>query len=88
MSEEISLPAIGQGALGIETRTDDREIEDLTRFFNDPTSSFAVSGERAFLKKLEGGCQVPIAACGSSSTKWKALRKKPSLSESSWPRFF
>ena len=62
--EEISLPAVGQGALGIETRTDDRETEELTRFFNDPASSFAVSGERAFLKKLGGGCQVPIAAFG------------------------
>ncbi len=62
--EEISLPAIGQGALGIETRTKDRETEDLTRFFNDPASSLAVSGERAFLKKLGGGCQVPIAAYG------------------------
>ncbi len=62
--EEISLPAIGQGALGIETRTEDRETEELTLFFNDPASSLAVSGERAFLKKLGGGCQVPIAGFG------------------------
>ena len=59
---EISLPAIGQGALGIETRMDDKEVEDLIRFLNDQDSSIAVSAERAFLKKLEGGCQVPIAA--------------------------
>ena len=58
----ISLPAIGQGALGIETRMDDRGVEDQIRFLNDPHSSTAVTAERAFLKKLEGGCQVPIAA--------------------------
>jgi len=61
----ISLPAIGQGALGIETRMDDKEVEDLIRFLNDQDSSIAVSAERAFLKKLEGGCQVPIAAYAS-----------------------
>lgn len=59
---EISLPAIGQGALGIETRMDDHEIEDLIHFLNDLPSSIAISAERAFLKRLEGGCQVPIAA--------------------------
>ncbi len=59
---EISLPAIGQGALGIETRMGDREIEDLIHFLNDLPSSTAILAERAFLKRLEGGCQVPIAA--------------------------
>ena len=58
---EISLPAIGQGALGIETRMDD-EVEEQVRFLDDPESSIAITAERAFLKKLEGGCQVPIAA--------------------------
>jgi hydroxymethylbilane synthase len=61
---EISLPAIGQGALGIETRIGDRKTEGYLQFLNDPESSVAVSAERAFLKKLEGGCQVPIAAFG------------------------
>jgi hydroxymethylbilane synthase len=59
---EISLPAIGQGALGIETRTNDEEVEDQIRFLNDRDASVAISAERAFLKKLEGGCQVPVAA--------------------------
>jgi hydroxymethylbilane synthase len=59
---DISLPAIGQGALGIETRMDDEEAEDQIRFLNDRDSSIAITAERAFLKKLEGGCQVPIAA--------------------------
>ena len=59
---EVSLPAIGQGALGIETRMTDQEVEGQIRFLNDRESSIAVSAERAFLGKLEGGCQVPIAA--------------------------
>jgi hydroxymethylbilane synthase len=59
---EISLPAIGQGALGIETRQDDKEVEGQIQFLNHKDSWIAVSAERAFLKKLEGGCQVPVAA--------------------------
>ena len=59
---EISLPAIGQGALGIETRMGDEEVEETTHFLNDPDSSIAILAERAFLKRLGGGCQVPIAA--------------------------
>jgi hydroxymethylbilane synthase len=62
ISTEISLPAIGQGALGIETRIADKEVEEQIQFLNDQDSWIAVSAERAFLKKLEGGCQVPIAA--------------------------
>ncbi|MGD0917650.1 MAG: hydroxymethylbilane synthase [Thermodesulfobacteriota bacterium] len=58
----ISLPAIGQGALGIEARVDDKEAEEQIRFLDDRESSIAITAERAFLKKLEGGCQVPIAA--------------------------
>jgi hydroxymethylbilane synthase len=61
---DISLPAIGQGALGIETRVGDEEVEQRIRFLNDPDSLIAITAERAFLKRLEGGCQVPIAAFG------------------------
>ncbi len=59
---DISLPAIGQGALGIETRLNDKKVEERIQFLNDKDSWIAVIAERAFLKKLEGGCQVPIAA--------------------------
>jgi hydroxymethylbilane synthase len=59
---ETSLPAIGQGALGIETRMNGQKVEDQIRFLNDRDSAIAITAERAFLKKLEGGCQVPIAA--------------------------
>jgi len=62
---DVSLPAIGQGALGIETRIDDQEINKLVLFFDHPATSIAVRAERALLKRLEGGCQVPIAAHGT-----------------------
>jgi len=60
----VSLPAIGQGALGIECRVDDRELNDLIAFFNHADSRTCVTGERALLRRLEGGCQVPIACYG------------------------
>lgn len=59
---EISLPAIGQGALGIESRMDDTYIAELVHFLNHEETAICIRAERAFLKRLEGGCQVPIAA--------------------------
>jgi hydroxymethylbilane synthase len=59
---EVSLPAIGQGALGIEGRGDDRFVRDLVKQLDDPPTRTAVTAERALLARLEGGCQVPIAA--------------------------
>ncbi len=61
---DVSLPAIGQGALGIESRIDDAETNGLIDFFNHPETDRAVRAERAFLARLEGGCQVPIACHG------------------------
>jgi hydroxymethylbilane synthase len=58
---EISLPAIGQGALGLECRIDDARINKFIAPLNDPTTATCVAAERAFLTRLEGGCQVPIA---------------------------
>jgi len=55
------LPAVGQGALCIETRTNDKRIAKLIAPLNDQESSIAIKAERAFLKTLEGDCQVPIA---------------------------
>jgi hydroxymethylbilane synthase len=63
---ELSLPAIGQGALGIEIRIDDSKTLDAVGFLNDRDTSVAVRAERGFLRKLEGGCQVPIAAHGET----------------------
>jgi hydroxymethylbilane synthase len=62
MPVDISLPAIGQGAVGIECRKDDEFINGLLKKLDHEETSICVRAERAFLKKLEGGCQVPIAA--------------------------
>ncbi|MGD0283012.1 MAG: hydroxymethylbilane synthase [Dissulfurispiraceae bacterium] len=59
---EISLPAIGQGAVGIECRIDDDFINSLISPLNHPETALCVRAERALLHRLEGGCQVPIAA--------------------------
>lgn len=61
---EIMLPAVGQGALCIEIRKNDPRIGPMTRDLDHLETRQAVIGERAFLQKLEGGCQVPIAAHG------------------------
>lgn len=61
------LPAIGQGALGLESRIDDDATNALIDFFNHPPTAYAVTAERAVLSTLEGGCQVPIAAFGTVS---------------------
>jgi hydroxymethylbilane synthase len=58
------LPAVGQGALGIVCRDDDAKTRDILAFFDDDTTHRATIAERAFLRELEGGCQVPIAALG------------------------
>ncbi|MFW6359353.1 MAG: hydroxymethylbilane synthase [Chroococcales cyanobacterium] len=57
---EISLHAVGQGALGIECRGDDAEVLELLKALEDPESRDRAFAERAFLRQLEGGCQVPI----------------------------
>jgi hydroxymethylbilane synthase len=62
---DLSIPAIGQGALGIECRLADPVITETIAFFNHPETSYAVRAERALLKRCEGGCQVPIAAHGT-----------------------
>ncbi len=56
-----SLPAIGQGAIGIESRTDDTTINNLIKVLHDRKTSLQVSAERALNARLQGGCQVPIA---------------------------
>jgi hydroxymethylbilane synthase len=61
-SVEESLPAAGQGALGIECRADDVSVQALIAPLNHPTTAYAVTAERAVCRRMEGGCQVPIAA--------------------------
>lgn len=56
------LPAAGQGAIAVQTRTDDARMRGLADAMNDAPTMRAVQAERAFLSALEGGCQVPIGA--------------------------
>lgn len=56
------LPAVGQGALGIEIRDDRPEMHELVAFLDHMPTRLCVTAERAFLRRLDGGCQVPIAA--------------------------
>jgi hydroxymethylbilane synthase len=61
---DIMLPAIGQGALGIEARLQDMATLERISFLDHEATHSCVSAERSFLHRLEGGCQVPIAAYG------------------------
>ena len=60
----LLIPAVGQGALCIEIRKNDPDVQSLVLVLDHFETNRVVAGERAFLKKLEGGCQVPIAAHG------------------------
>lgn len=61
LSPEESLPAGGQGAVGIEARTEDKEVLELLAPLNHSPTAQCVTAERAMNRYLEGGCQVPIA---------------------------
>ena len=68
------LPAAGQGALGIECRRGDARVEALIAPLGCPRSSARVLAERAFNRRLEGGCQVPIAAYATLEGRELSLR--------------
>lgn len=59
---EILLPCPGQGALGIETRQEDAEVKEAVSALNHAQTDCCISAERAFLKRLGGGCRVPVGA--------------------------
>lgn len=59
------MSAVGQGAVVIESRTDDKEVEALLTPINDKDTELAIRAERAFMRVLEGGCQVPMGAYAS-----------------------
>ncbi|MFQ4143639.1 hydroxymethylbilane synthase [Chlorogloeopsis sp. ULAP02] len=60
LPKEVSLHAVGQGALGIECRAEDAELISLLKAIEHPETRDRCLAERAFLRELEGGCQVPI----------------------------
>lgn len=60
LPQTMVLPAVGQGALAIETRVDDKETRDMLAFLRDDETICCAEAERSFLARVEGGCQVPV----------------------------
>ena len=60
LPREMCLPAVGQGALAIETRAEDKEMQAMLEFLRDENTVRCARAERSFLARVEGGCQVPV----------------------------
>ena len=71
---ELSLPAAGQGAIGIECRVGDDHTTDLIGCLHDQQTALAVKAERAVNRQLQGGCQVPVACYGEITGEQIFLR--------------
>ena len=74
LDNTVMLPAVGQGALCIEIREHDSETRKLVEALEHPETRTVVSGERAFLNRLGGGCQVPVAGHGKLNGRRFSLR--------------
>jgi hydroxymethylbilane synthase len=74
LSVEECIPAVGQGALGLETRLDDRDMLQLVAPLDHALTRVAVEAERAFLARLDGGCQLPLAAHARVTDEGSRLR--------------
>src|SRR5437660_996419 len=62
ISTDISLPAVGQGAIAIQSRVSDRDADEILSKLDDMETRTAIIAERALLSAMQGGCQVPIGA--------------------------
>ncbi|MCU0656475.1 MAG: hydroxymethylbilane synthase [Polyangiaceae bacterium] len=82
-----SLPAVGQGALGIECRDGDTEVQALLRATHHPETAVAVACERGVLLAAEGSCQLPIAAYAERAGAQLRLRAMVADPDGSRPRF-
>lgn len=71
---ETSLPAAGQGAVGIEVRSSDTRVQNLLKPLHHEATAFCVRAERALNRHLQGGCQVPIAAFAQLSADGKSMQ--------------
>jgi len=78
LEPEICLPAIGQGAIGIECSIDNKIINKMLGALHHKETSISVKAERSFLKRLEGGCQVPIAAYARIVSQESGVRSQKS----------
>jgi len=67
LEPEVCIPAVGQGALAIEIREEDQALFERLQPLHDPKTAAEVTGERAFLKTVGGGCHVPVACHGELS---------------------
>jgi hydroxymethylbilane synthase len=76
LDPELCLPAIGQGAIGIECRIDDKTTNELVGTLDHRETSICARAERSFLKKLEGGCQVPIAAYARIEHRARSIEQR------------
>ncbi len=74
LEPSFCLPAIGQGAIGVECRSDDNRINKILASLNDEESAICVTAERAMNRTLQGGCQVPIAGYAILTDKTIHLR--------------
>jgi hydroxymethylbilane synthase len=74
LSFDDMLPCVGQAAIGIEIRTQDPDMTALCAKLNDPTTFACITAERAFLKGMGGGCQVPVAAYAEVAGKQLHIR--------------
>ncbi len=68
LDPHVFLPAVGQGALGVEIRAGDERTSSLVRHLHHQATDQATTAERALLRTLEGGCQVPIGTFGRITT--------------------
>lgn len=73
---EQSLPAIGQGAIGIECRENDPRVENLLASLRDEHTAVCVRAERAMNQRLNGGCQIPVAGFAELSADGTSLRMR------------
>jgi hydroxymethylbilane synthase len=81
---EEFLPAVGQGAIGIETRTSDAATRALVDKINDPDTATALAAERAFLAELDGSCRTPIgghARVAADAVRFRGVIVRPDGSE-------
>jgi hydroxymethylbilane synthase len=79
LDPELCLPAVGQGALAVEQRSDDAETRALVEPLTDPESSLCVAAERGVMAAVEGNCQTPVAAYAERVAR--ALRLRALLAE-------
>jgi hydroxymethylbilane synthase len=74
LPKEVSLPAVGQGALGVECRTDDERVRGVLALLHDDETAMCVAAERGVLVSLGGDCKSPLAAHGERVGELLRLR--------------